>query len=117
MAPQDLSSIVRPCVYVPRAVRDTEDGTIRITHRIELSGEIFNVLWSHGFFDAVNRACGSMLDEYEEASIEPDVLPRLRDVVSANLPMMHDEQRVFLERLDGAIAIAMRLRAPLVWVL
>ncbi len=42
---------------------------------IDDSDAIFHAIGSSGIFDAINAACGSAIDDYEEEILEPQQLP------------------------------------------
>ena len=47
----------------------------------ELSEEVFEGLWEKGLFKSVNKALGTMLDEFEEETINPEHIPLLKKTV------------------------------------
>jgi hypothetical protein len=78
----------------------------------------FYAIWRTGMFSALNKACASVIDDYEEEILEPDVLGRAVAVLSkefASLPA--GELRQFRDNLLALIIEAGEKSRPVVFVL
>jgi hypothetical protein len=42
---------------------------------------IFQILWAFGIIAEINRACGSIIDEYEEEKVGVELLPKMVDMI------------------------------------
>ena len=80
------SSLYRQGVVVPvskeAAARLVCGGALvdgsDVARYVELSAGADAILWTHGFFDAVNQSCGLALSEYEEEAMNAMKFPPFR---------------------------------------
>lgn len=88
-------------------------------HFIKIADQAeFEALWKTGLFGEINASTGSMIDDYEEAAISVDMIPRLRVVES------YADRRVggaiaahFFSALLEASNVAERSTTPVYFVL
>ena len=76
--------------------------------------ELFNELWRMGLFTGINRACGSVIDDYESEWLQPEQLPAAGRVVGEFLRQRPDGKvGEFLRGLSALISRATEARLPL----
>jgi hypothetical protein len=79
---------------------------------------LFLSLWKAGLFRAINRACGTNIDDYEEEVLEPDMLERAILAVKQVLGEVHEPSvRQFIEKLSPFLEDAARMEKPVFVVL
>lgn len=66
-------------VVLPKAPLDAADEwTDQVEDFVDLNQPgLFQTLWVLGLFQAINAACGSMVDEHEEEEVKPYQIPAL----------------------------------------
>lgn len=63
----------------PQEFEEPDGWTDQVEDSVDLNSPgLFQTLWILGLFHAINTACGSMVDEYEEEELRPNQLPALR---------------------------------------
>jgi hypothetical protein len=82
---------------------------------LPIPGEaLFGELWGSGLFAAINRACGSLIDDYESEWLQPEQLPAAGRVVDALHRKRPDgEVGEFLRGLSALIGRAIEGRMRL----
>ena len=85
---------------------------------LAIAGEaLFYELWEIGLFTGINRACASLIDDYEAEWLRPEQLPAAGVVVGGLLRQYSDgEVGQFLRGLSALIGRATAARLPLYFV-
>lgn len=64
---------------------------------------LFDQIWEAGIFQAINSACSTLIDDYEEEDLQPDLLERAIAALSATQRKVKEPAvKLFV---DGLIAI------------
>lgn len=80
---------------------------LRIDYLIIESAECFNILWDDGIFDIINKACNSLIDEYEEECLLPRQLHYAIEALNnINKKSLHSYTQAFIDRLINIIVSA-----------
>jgi len=79
---------------------------------------LFQQIWSTGVFQEMNRACSSMIDDYEEEDLQPDVLRTALDVLDAKTVEVEEiAVKQFLLQLTALCKSALNRNHPVYFVL
>jgi len=71
-------------VAAKKAMEREDVSDIIDVHFLEIVDQAeFETLWKSGFFAEVNASTGSMIDDYEEAVIPAEMVPRVRQIAQA----------------------------------
>jgi hypothetical protein len=109
-----LDAAAEECLRRNNVHSDTNARYLRI------DGNLFEELWRLGLFQEINARCGSLLDDYEEAIIEPDVMGDLTDALTCMEAKEDAKQPSVFEHLRGLRAMANEARdlsLPLLFIL
>ncbi len=79
---------------------------------------LINELWAINLFEEINAACGSMIDDYEEDMLEPEVLDKAIDVLNRKETHRHITERMekFLNNLLQLLQKAKDTHRPVLFI-
>jgi hypothetical protein len=90
------------------AIRSSSADEHTPTRILSLDEALFYELWSFGLFERINRICGSLIDEHEEAEIRPERVSSVTGVIEEFLlrPEVIGNKRTFLLSLKQLCQLA-----------
>ena len=106
-----LDDAARKAIEDWAVTRDTRVQYVALEARAE-------ALWTCGVFQALNDACGTLIDEYEEAWLPVSQVPAAQEVLASYTARAEAGSVVeSLEALSSLLAASIRLRQPALFVL
>jgi hypothetical protein len=96
------------------------DPSMQVQHLPIISEVLFEALWRIGLFHQINNRCATLIDDYEEAVVEPHGTSSLASLVSAvGIPTegVPPDVNSFLDDLHDLANRASSLKRPLFFVL
>ena len=79
---------------------------------------LFDEIWQANVFQSLNSACSTLIDDYEEAVLQPDVLERAISTLSASQRSVKEPAvELFVESLIAICRSAQEKHRPVYFVL
>ena len=90
---------------------------VRVDH-IAIGDDLFDALWASRIFKEINNACGTLIDDYEEAEMKHDCFPLVLKVLSKYRKEITDERVLdFIKMLESLMQNAMQNKTGVWFVL
>src|SRR5574340_60352 len=120
-----VSELFRRGIFVPLTDRSAEqlsrwsvDDFVTVEFLPIVDQSLFEEIWKAGVFQALNNACSTVIDDYEEEELHPNLLERAITTLTARqYEVKEPAVELFVESLITICRSALEKHRPVYFVL